>query len=272
MTTRMVLLSDHGAHGLRLARVLAARGVPIAAVVVASVLVPGEAQNWGDRAKFFAAKARRELAFWLRHRHLYAPLQTQVVPGGAVNSARTVAALRRAAPDYLLIGTNKILEQPAIDTAKHGAINVHPAILPLVRGSGVPGHSLRLGVPLGATLHFIDAGIDTGTLIERRLLPISQPASTLREVSLALDELGANLMADVALQIAQTGAKPPSTSQTARFPLYKWQGSEGLRAANEQAKSGRARELFEAYQGLTDGPPHFRLPFDWMPETLEVRP
>lgn len=272
MTSRLVLLSDHGAHGLRLARVLAARGVPIAAVVVASVLLPDKAQNWGATAKFLASTARRELAFWLRHRRLYGALGAPIVPGGAVNSARTIAALQRAAPDYLLIGTNKILKQPAIDTAKHGAINVHPAILPLVRGSGVPGHSLRLGVPLGATLHFIDAGIDTGDLIQRRLLSVSQPASTLREVSLALDELGAKLLADVAFGIAQTGETPLSTSQTARFPLHKWQDAPGLRAANDLAKAGRALELFKAYQGLTDGPPHYTLPPDWMPEAWQARP
>ncbi len=270
MPPRLVLLSDHGAHGQRLARVMAARGVPIAAVVVTSVLVPPQAPNWSEKAKFLAVKARRELAFWLRHRQIYAPLGTQVVPGGTVNSPRTFQALRSVAPDFILVATTKLLPQSAIDAARIGAINVHPAILPYVRGSGVPAHSLRLGVPLGATLHFIDAGIDTGKLIERRLLPVAQQSSTLQQLSVALDELGANMMADVALQIAQTGEAPLSTAQTARFPLHKWQNAEGLRAANELAKSGRARELFEAYQAATDGPPHYRLASDWMPDAWET--
>jgi formyltetrahydrofolate-dependent phosphoribosylglycinamide formyltransferase len=58
------------------------------------------------------------------------------------------------------------------------AINVHPALIPAFCGQGMYGHRvheavLEHGVKLtGATVHFVDAGYDTGPIILQRAIPV----------------------------------------------------------------------------------------------------
>lgn len=53
-------------------------------------------------------------------------------------------------------------------------INVHPSYLPDLRGADpVPGALLH-GRNLGATCHYMDDGIDTGTIIAQELIPYSE--------------------------------------------------------------------------------------------------
>lgn len=53
-------------------------------------------------------------------------------------------------------------------------VNVHPSYLPDLRGADpVPG-SLLYARDLGATCHYMDDGIDTGTIISQELIPYSE--------------------------------------------------------------------------------------------------
>ncbi len=47
-----------------------------------------------------------------------------------------------------------------------GILNVHLGLLPEVRGMSSPEWSLLQGVPLGITFHYMDAGIDTGPVLQ----------------------------------------------------------------------------------------------------------
>ncbi|WP_159502142.1 formyltransferase family protein [Microbacterium sp. 18062] len=69
-------------------------------------------------------------------------------------------------------------------------VNVHGAPLPGYRGLPVVAAAfaiLRAEVEFGVTLHRVDAGIDTGAVIERRMFPM--PADvTLEELSMAVTQ------------------------------------------------------------------------------------
>jgi len=94
----------------------------------------------------------------------------RVVTTGPLNSASMVADLEALNVDYLLLGGVGIISEAIIDAAKKGVINSHPGLLPWMRNLGVVGRSLMGNVPLGGTVHFVNKGIDTGAIIERRLL------------------------------------------------------------------------------------------------------
>lgn len=210
------------------------------------------------------AKARSRWGYYRAHRWFYAPLKTRVLFVDDVDAKRTLGLMKKLAPDYILVGCGHILKQPLIETARCGVFNAHPGLLPWARGSGVEGQSLEMGVPVGATLHYIDAGIDTGALIERRLLPVTKSQVDLRELEEGTGQLGVEMMVDAVERIIREGHKPNATLQSGRFPLFRWPDAAGRKRAQGVASSGRALELFEAWKGHTNGEPQWVLSPDLM--------
>jgi phosphoribosylglycinamide formyltransferase-1 len=67
----------------------------------------------------------------------------------------------------------KILPASFIDRFSPNIINIHPSILPLFPGANALHDSLAAGVTeTGATIHIVDAGVDTGPIIEQRTVPV----------------------------------------------------------------------------------------------------
>lgn len=80
------------------------------------------------------------------------------------------------------VGGSHIFTPAEIDRATSGIVNLHFAPLPEFRGRYSAGHALRLGGPVfGATLHYVDAGIDTGPVIAEQLFAID-PADTVESL------------------------------------------------------------------------------------------
>ncbi len=55
-----------------------------------------------------------------------------------------------------------------------GFLNLHPAFLRYNRGWHTPSWAILEGTPAGATLHFMDSGVDTGDIIHQRALEVSE--------------------------------------------------------------------------------------------------
>lgn len=75
--------------------------------------------------------------------------------------------LSRLRPDLIVsAGFMKILGPKVLENHLGRIINTHPALLPLFPGAHAVRDSLAAGVRVsGATVHFVDAGIDTGQII-----------------------------------------------------------------------------------------------------------
>ena len=62
-----------------------------------------------------------------------------------------------------------------ISRVKFGIINLHPAPLPEYRGKNGPAHAIINNErKFGATLHYVDVGIDTGPIIKKMLFNIGK--------------------------------------------------------------------------------------------------
>lgn len=75
--------------------------------------------------------------------------------------------LRRLKPELIIsAGFMKILGKEVLASFVGRIINTHPALLPLFPGAHAVRDALQAGVlKTGATVHFVDAGIDTGKII-----------------------------------------------------------------------------------------------------------
>ncbi|NIV30355.1 MAG: hypothetical protein GWN58_12930, partial [Anaerolineae bacterium] len=70
-------------------------------------------------------------------------------------------------PDLLVLGGTRIIRPPILAIPPRGTINAHPGLLPQLRGSSSVGWALYKDLPVGSTVHYVDAGIDTGPILLR---------------------------------------------------------------------------------------------------------
>ena len=90
----------------------------------------------------------------------------EVGPGGC-NDAQEIADMRRLAPEVVLVFGTGLLRQPLIDSFPGRILNIHLGLSPYYRGAGTNFWPLVNGEPeyCGATIHVLDAGVDTGPII-----------------------------------------------------------------------------------------------------------
>lgn len=90
------------------------------------------------------------------------------------NESKMEATLKSLVPDYIVLAGSGIIKSNILDIPLKGTLNAHPAILPNYRGVNVVEYTILNGDSLGATLHYVDEGIDTGEVISKFFLPKSQ--------------------------------------------------------------------------------------------------
>ena len=88
------------------------------------------------------------------------------------NHPRAVAALRRIRPDLLLLAClAHIVGREVRETARLGALNLHPSPLPRFRGPDPVFWQLRAGVArAGVTVHVATGAVDAGPVVVQRWL------------------------------------------------------------------------------------------------------
>lgn len=119
------------------------------------------------------------------------------LPVYAPERLRGEAALRLAAERadvFALASYGKLVPQAVLDLPPLGAINVHPSALPRYRGATPLQAQIRDGVREGAvTIIAMDAGLDTGDIVERAPLAIGE-RETYGELHDRAAALGAELL------------------------------------------------------------------------------
>jgi folate-dependent phosphoribosylglycinamide formyltransferase PurN len=83
------------------------------------------------------------------------------------NGSESIARLKVWSPDVIIFAGGNILRKPLLDVPRLGVLNVHLGLLPEIRGMSCPEWSLLKNVPIGITVHYMDAGIDTGPILQR---------------------------------------------------------------------------------------------------------
>ncbi len=83
-------------------------------------------------------------------------------------------ALRGAGVELVVLaGFMRILSADFVNKWPQSIINIHPALLPAFKGLDAQGQALQYGVKIaGCTVHFVDAGMDSGPIILQKAVPV----------------------------------------------------------------------------------------------------
>jgi phosphoribosylglycinamide formyltransferase-1 len=112
-----------------------------------------------------------------------------VAPAGYADRKAWDIALAEAVTGYLpdlvvSVGFARIIGEPLLSACSGRIINTHPALLPAFPGAHAVADALAYGVRItGATVHFADAGVDSGPVIAQRAVEVAEDddESTLHE-------------------------------------------------------------------------------------------
>lgn len=98
----------------------------------------------------------------------------QGFPSREAFDAALLAALRARDVDLVVLaGFMRIVTRVLLDAFPGRVINVHPALLPSFPGVDAQAQALAYGVRVtGATVHFVDAGVDTGPILAQAPVPV----------------------------------------------------------------------------------------------------
>ena len=102
------------------------------------------------------------------------------------------ATVEKLNPDLVVsVGFMRILAAPFV--SKFPTINTHPALLPKFPGAHAVRDALNAGAQVtGSTVHWVDAGIDTGTVIAQKevvVLPQDDESSLHERIKIVEREL-----------------------------------------------------------------------------------
>ncbi len=111
-----------------------------------------------------------------------------------LRAAASVAQLNELRPDLIVLADyGQIAPQAILDLPRHGALNLHPSLLPRHRGATpIPAAILAGDSETGVTLMLMDAGLDSGPIIAQR-----HHVLTGNETTPLLEPLLADMAADV---------------------------------------------------------------------------
>ena len=113
-----------------------------------------------------------------------------------INDEASLAKLRSWNPD-LIISTNfshYLGKTVRGQVAKYGCWNLHKSLLPRFRGMAPSFHALLEGTDsVGATLHMVDKGFDTGDILDQIAIPVSA-ADSVYSLNRRTSQVGGQLL------------------------------------------------------------------------------
>jgi methionyl-tRNA formyltransferase len=158
-----------------------------------------------------------------------------------------LAAIR---PDAIIVvGYGRILPQWMLDLPPLGNINLHASLLPKYRGAAPIQWAIANGETVtGVTTMRIDAGLDTGDILEQEKLAIA-PDDTAETLAPRLASIGSDLTVETLhrLQAGTAQPRPQENSQASLAPILKKE--DGL-----VDFSRTAAEIFNRIRGFQPWP------------------
>ena len=116
---------------------------------------------------------------------------------GSLKRQENIGALAAFQADlYIVAAFGQILPQAVLDLPRYGTLNIHASLLPKYRGVSPISESILQGdAETGVTIMLIDAGVDTGSILLQRTIPIAEDDTT-GSLTTRLAVLGASALVE----------------------------------------------------------------------------
>jgi folate-dependent phosphoribosylglycinamide formyltransferase PurN len=142
------------------------------------------------------------------------------------NAPDSIARLREWSPDLIIFTGGNILRKQLLEVPRLGVLNAHLGMLPEVRGMSTPEWSLLKHVPVGVTIHYVDAVIDTGPILQKCEFSGAVRSDSLSDLRHRLIAFGVEKVAEVvaSLDRGTISAMPQSDLEEDRqfFVMHEW--------------------------------------------------
>ncbi|MBI5682954.1 MAG: phosphoribosylglycinamide formyltransferase [Deltaproteobacteria bacterium] len=124
------------------------------------------------------------------HRAKRHNIPVEIIPNNIANTREDydtiiIDTLKRYSVDLVVMaGFMRLLTPKFVRAFPMRIMNIHPALLPAFPGLNVQRKAVEYGVKFsGATVHFVDEGVDTGPIIIQSAVPVydDDTAETLRQ-------------------------------------------------------------------------------------------
>ena len=185
-----------------------------------SKLAPGPADQGGVRNPHLET-ALKHAGKALRNLHEVARAYGfPVFTCAGQNSPAAIAQVRQWSPDLLIFTGGDILRKELLAVPRFGVLNSHLALLPEIRGMSSPEWSLLYDVPLGVTIHYMDAGIDTGPILLRRKFPHAADCNSLNDLRNRMIAFGMELLAETVAALDKGTISPLAQADHGKDPQF----------------------------------------------------
>ena len=160
-----------------------------------------------------AGRGRRETLSAIKRAAL--ELNLPVVQPAGLKKVEVVAELADFKPDAIVVAAyGQILPKKVLEIPEYGCINIHPSLLPRHRGASPVASAILAGDEFtGVSIMLMDEGLDTGPVLARAQVPVSDIDSTGLLTS-KLSLVAAHLLQDVLPGWKKGQLKPQPQDET----------------------------------------------------------
>jgi methionyl-tRNA formyltransferase len=147
--------------------------------------------------------------------------KTQTVFTDDLNSDTAYQFLQSEAPDLVVTFATGLLRKRTFEIGRLGAINAHTSVLPDYRGSWPEFWQLydQAYAKTGITIHFIDEGVDTGDIVHRQHVPVSEGTDPFVLRTLNTMQIVRDYPRVIQKVLSGTNSRSPQTASTT--PTYR---------------------------------------------------
>ena len=204
---RIAVLGSPGVFTRRAVDSLCELGIPPVALMIGTTLLPRSGGSIPVEVREPAAGTHG----------------VEVVRAPNPNHPDAIAALDRIEPDLLLLAClPQVVRRATRETARLGALNLHPSALPRFRGPDPVFWQLRAGASrAGTTVHVATGAVDAGPVVAQRWLEVP-PGIGAAALTAALVRLGVRALAetlpDIERRIREATAQDESAATRQPHP------------------------------------------------------
>lgn len=169
-----------------------------------------------------------------------------------INHPDIISRIRAANLDWLfIIGWSQIASEELVNLPRHGTLGMHPTLLPEGRGrAAIPWAIIKGLEKTGVTLFKLDAGVDSGPIVDQVEIALTPEMTATRLYSLAeIAHITLTKRVISAMRAGKVGMSPQDNSVATTWPGRKPEDGEILPTMSVVEAERMVRALTSPYPG-----------------------